>query len=305
MKTHSNYLADVPRIINNSLPDNITWAMEVINDSIRYLVSKYYLNERTYTTVTVAQQQFYNLPAQVKKLTNVTVKIGDVLWQPKESPTRQHWDALNVTTFYQDFPSYFFVFNGQVGIWPKPSSDGNVITMNYKTRIPDLSQADLAVTGSSGTVGISITTNTSTGTVIGATASQSMADSGWLRISHSSTNSMNGDNRWYEINSIDTTGKTIVLKNSYAGPTVTTGSFIIGESPILPEDYQDLPLYRMALIYYTTRFPDATRAAEYQKLWDEGETRLNEEFGSKTSSVVLNDTDEPIYNPNLFTRQVS
>jgi hypothetical protein len=305
MKTYSSYIADIPRIINNSLADNVTWATEVINDSIRYLVTKYYFNERTYSTVTVAQQQFYNLPPQIKKLTNVTVTIGSVLWQPKESPTRQHWDALNVTTFYQDFPSYFFVFNGQVGIWPKPSSAGNIITMNYKTRIPDISQADLVVTGVSGSTGISITTNTITGTVTGATASQSMADSSWIRIPHSTTDTINGDNKWYEISSISGAGKTIVLKNSYAGPTVSGGSFTIGEAPILPEDYQDLPLYRLGVIYYTTRFPDPTRAQLYQKLYDDGEARLNEEFGSKTSSVVLNDTDEPIYNPNLFQRVVS
>lgn len=304
MKTYTSYVNDIPRIINNTLPDNITWGIEVINDSIRYLCSKYYFNEKAYTTVTVAQQQFYNLPPQIKKLTNLTVKIGDVLWQPKESPTRQHWDALNVTTFYQDFPSYFFIFNGQVGIWPKPSSSDNVITMNYKTRIPDLSQADVVATGVTGSTGISITTNTATATVSGITATQIMAEDGWLRIPHdASFVTRNGDNKWYEINSV--TGSTIILKNSYTGPTVAAASVTIGEVPILPEDYQDLPLYRLGVIYYTTRFPDPTRAQQYQALWDEGEKRLNDEFGSKTSSVVLNDTDEPIYNPNLFQRQVS
>lgn len=298
MKSYTGYQTDIPRIINNSLTDNITWGTEVVNDSIRYLVTKYYFNERSYTATTVAQQQFYNLPPQVKKLINLTVTIGSVVWQPKECPTRQYWDALNVITFYQDFPSYFFVYNGQVGIYPNPASSSNTITMNYKTRIPDLSQSDYTT----GTV--AITTNTTTVTGSGTAFANWMAQGGWIRLSHSATNAANGDNQWYEISSV-TNGTTLVLKNPYTGATVTGATFTIGEMPILPEDYQDLPLYRMGLIYYTTRFPDAIRAQQYQKLWDEGETRLNEEFGSKTSSVVLNDTDEPIQNPNLFQRSVS
>ena len=43
----------------------------------------------------------------------------------------------------------------------------------------------------------------------------------------------------------------------------------------------------------------------YQKLWDDGMAALNEEFGSKTTDVVLTDTDAQIVNPNLFVRTVS
>ena len=89
MKTYTSYLNDVARIMNNSLVDNTSWGMELVNDSIRYLTTRYYFNERTYTVPngTVAQTQFYNLPPQVKKLINVTINIGGVLWQPKECPS--------------------------------------------------------------------------------------------------------------------------------------------------------------------------------------------------------------------------
>jgi hypothetical protein len=301
MKTFSGYTTDIPRIINNSQADNITWATELIMDSIRYLVTKYYFNERTYTTATVASQQFYNLPPQVKKLINLTISIGSVLWQPKECPTRQFWDALNVINFTQDFPSYFFIYNGQVGIYPIPSSSSNIMTMNYKTRITDLSMADVTDTTSSRT--IAITTNTATLTASGALFLKWM-EGQWIRLSHSATDANNGDNQWYQINSVTST-TVAVLKNAYTGATVTASGFTIGEVPILPEDYQDLPLYRLGVIYYTTRFPDAARAGQYQKLWDIGEAKLNEEFGSKTSSIILNDTDEAMIQPNLFQRSLT
>lgn len=309
MKTYSNYFGtasltgDIQRIINNSLADNITWGMEMINEATRYLVSKFYLNERTYTVPggTIAQQQFYNLPPQVKELINVTITIGSVVWQSKPCSSRQYWDSLNVITFYQDYPSFFFVYNGQVGIYPIPASNSNVLTLNYKTRIIDLSIDDVTSVTSSNTV--SITTNTPTVTASGATFKAWMAGQ-WIRIPFSTTDSTNGDNQWYQIDSV-TSSTVLVLKNQYTGATVTVAAFTIGQVSILPEDYQDLPLYRMGYIYYTTRFPDPVKAGLYKALYDEGFEKLNEEFGSKTSSVVLTDIDTPVANPNLFVRTVS
>lgn len=276
------------------------WGLEQVNDALRYLIAKYYFNERSYIVPggTVAQQAFYNLPPQVKKIINVTVSIGSVLWQPKECPTRESWDSLNVQLFYNDFPLYYFIYNGQLGIWPIASSNGNIITMNYKTRIADLSQADYT-TGS-----VSVTTNTPTITGSGTTWTKAMAEGGWIHIAHSATDSANGDNQWYQIASVNS-ATSITLMNNYTGATVTAGTYTVGQTSILPEDYQDLPLYRMGIIYYTTRFPDPVRAQTYQKLYDDGEAKLNEEFGSKTTNIVLPDMPLSVANPNLFQRSLT
>lgn len=309
MRTTTSYLdtsttpngGDIPRILNNTLADNMTWGLQELNQSLRYLTTKFYFNERSYTTPTVASQQFYNLPPQVKKLINVTVLIGSTLWQPKECPSREYWDYLNTITFQQDYPSFFFVFNGQVGLWPVPSSSSNTITMNYKIRTVDLSMQDVTSTSASTTV--SITTNTTTVTAAGAAFKDWMAGQ-WIRIPHSSTNATNGDNQWYQISSV-TSSTVLVLKNKYTGATVTGAGFTIGEVPLLPEDYQDLPLWRVGYIYYTTRFPDPARAKLYQDLYDRGFADLNEEFGSKTVSVTLPDTSMNIFNPNLFQSNIT
>lgn len=296
MKTFTSYQTDIPRVINNTLTDNLTWGTEVINDSNRYLVSKYFLNEKSYTTVTASGIQFYNLPPQVKKIINVTVSIGNVLWQPKECPSREFWDYLNTIQFNQDYPSYFFVYNGQVGIFPTPSSNSNTITMNYKTRIIDMSKAD--VTGT-----CTITTNATTVTAAGTPFLNWMAGN-WIRVAYSDTNSSNGDNQWYQIASV-TSSTVLVLKNAYTGATVTAGSFTIGEVSLLPEDYQDLPLWRLGMIYYSTRFPDKIRFEEYKDLYETGFDALNSEFGSKSTQIILNDTNERIFNPNLYQSNVT
>lgn len=302
MKTYTNFLTDIPRIINNSLTDNLNWGMETINDSIRYLVTKYYFNERSYIfpSGTVALQQFYNLPPQVKKIISITVNVGGVNWIPKECPTRAFWDNLNVIQYYQDFPSYFFIFNGKLGLYPTPGTSSNVLTMHYKTRIPELTMADVTQTTTSQTV--SITTNTTTITASGA-AFKKWMEGQWIYLPLGSTDASSGDGQWYQIDTV-TSSTILVLKNQYTGNSTAGASFTIGQVPILPEDYQDLPLYRMGLIYYTTRFPDATRAQLYQGLWDTGEEKLNEEFGSKTTNVAITDVDIDLINPNLYQRNI-
>ena len=294
---------DISRVINNTSINNLNWGLEQINDANRYLCSKYYFNERSYIVPggTVAQTQFYNLPPQVKKLINVTVMIGSVLWQPKECPTRADWDALNVQTFYNDFPLYFFVYNGQVGIWPTPSSNGNVITMNYKTRIVDLSMAD--VTDVSSTKTVSITTNTATVTASGNAFNKWMA-SQWIRIPYSTTDASSGDNQWYQISAVPS-ATTLTLMNNYTGASVTGAGFTIGQCSILPEDYQNLPLFYMGMVYYSTRFPDQTRFNLYKDLYTSGIAQLDSEFGSKTTSVVLQDSPLQVINPNLFQSNIS
>lgn len=280
----------------------MTLGDQLIADSLRYLTGKFYLNERSYTTTTVAKQTFYNLPPQAKQLIDLTVTIGSVVWTTKPCPNREYWDNLNVILFYQDFPSFNFVYNGnQVGIWPIPASDGNLITMNYKVRTTDLSMADVTSTSSSSTV--SVTTNTTTITSSGTVFKQWMAGN-YIQIPPSSTDAANGDNKWYQIDTVPSTS-TLTIKNPYTGASLTGGSFTIGEVPILPEDYQDAPLYRALEIYYTSIVPNANMSNLYKGLYDTSYSMLNDEYGQKTASPVLTDTSAPVYNPNLFVSSIA
>jgi hypothetical protein len=302
MRTTTSYKTDIPRFINNSDTDSVAWGLEQVNDSLRYLTGKFYFNEATYTTDTVALQQFYSLPPHAKKLINVTVEIGGFLWVPNYCPNRRLWDQLNTqTALYQDYPEFFFPYYNEVGLFPTPASSGNTITMNYETRIVDLTMDD--VTQATGPSTMSATNGDATLTASSATFLNWMVGQ-WVRIPFSTSNSTSGDNQWYQIDSVtDSTHCELVAP--YSGNTITGASFTIGQVPLLTEDYQDLPLYRMGWIYYTTRLKDATRAAEYKKLYDTGFEMLNNEYGQKITSPVLIDDDTPLYNPNLFARNLT
>lgn len=302
--TPGSYLSDWTSLTNNTVSANSVQGGVLINDAIRYLATKYYFNEKSYTTVSVTQQAGYTLPSDFEVMENVTLQIGGFVWQGRPAAGRRHYDYLNTAPYYNDYPQFTFIWNGQLLIWPTPASSGNTITMNYKSRVPEVSQADVTQTTASTTV--SITTATTTVTAAGGTPFQSwMGQSGWIRIPHSSTvTATNGDNRWYQIASV-TSATVLTLVSPYLGATVTAGNFTIGDVPILPEDYQDIPLYRALYLYFTSIQPSPDQAKLYKGLFDDSTVELDNKYSSKDYSPVLTDPTAPVFNPNLFPRNLS
>jgi hypothetical protein len=294
MRSYTQLTTDYGILSLNNSPANIVQGTRLINDAIRILVNKFYFNESSFTTPSVSGQQFYNLPPQCRKIINVTGTIGSVVWITKDCPDRNYWDFLNTIQFKQDFPMFHFIWNHntQFGVWPTPASSGNTYTVNYQARNIDLSQPDY-------TTGTVTATNASpTLTFAGSTLVGNMANR-WIQISAPA-----GDNQWYQILSVNTGANTAVLYGNYTGTSVSGASFVIGEMAVLPEDYQDLPLYRALEIYFTSIVSNATKAKLYQGLYERGYEQLNGDYGSKTTGVVLTDTDAELVNPNLFQNNV-
>lgn len=299
MRTTTSYTSDFTNLTNNTSAANSTLGLKLVNDALRYLVGIFFFNERSYIVPggTVDGQAAYRLPYNVKQVINVTVEIGSTLWQPVEIPTRKRYDALNVIPFDNDFPQFFYIYNGEMLLWPTPASDGNEITINYKKRIVDLSAADYTT----GTV--SMTNGSTTITGSGTAWTTNMADR-WINIPLTALNATTGDGEWYQIASVES-ATSLTLYNEYQGGTAAGATYTIGEVPILPEDYQDLPLYRALYIYHTTINKDTDKAALNKSLYDEGYARLEAEFGSKTSGVGITPQDYPTVNPNLFQNNVT
>lgn len=140
----------------NTTTTNLALGLQLINDSHRRFLEKYFFNENSTTITTNSQQQYYPLPYNYSKLKTGTLTIGVLKWNPTEILTRREWDNLNIFPYYADIPNNFFIYNGLFGIWPIPSTTGNIIGYNYKIRVPDLTFADY-VTGT-----VSATTNNQT-----------------------------------------------------------------------------------------------------------------------------------------------
>lgn len=401
MKTYSDYLSDIPNFINVTDSATKTWAMSLINTYLRQVTTFFYFNERSWQVPggTQASQQWYRLPPNVAEVVDVTVNINGVLWIPSFAGNRRYWDALNVISFVQDYPLFFYIYGQQLALFPMPATTGYPIQINYKERITDLSLADyvtgtvaaqqyktgqltftanssnitavtnpqspflsvndqltLVSTGSlptgfvagttywvktvtsptlsgsvttpgqslnptsytivlSATMGGTAITPTSAGsgqitytvdgsiiTGSGTTFNQTMVGQ-WLQIAPSATDAASGDNRWYQIQAVNDATH-LVLFTEYIGngstSSVSGASFRIGQTSIVNENYQDLPLYYMAMVYYASRVPDKNRYQMYQQIYNDKYALLNKEFGAKTTSPVLLDSEVGIYNPNLF-----
>lgn len=283
----------------NTATSNATLGKQQINDAHRYLLEKYFFNENTIAIPTVANQQFYNLPYNYSILKTVTVTQGNLKWTPTEIFTREDWDRLNVFPYNSDIPNNFFIYNGQLGIWPIPSSSANTITFNYKIRVPELKFDDYTT----GTVAATNASATITGTTTSWLANY-LPSAGsvlnlnlWIRIT-----APLGDDNWYQIQSIES-ATSLTLKNTYQGLSTTGASFAIGQMPLLLEDYHDLTAYRPLTIYFSTKVKDKDKLEEFRTLYEEGIKKLDSYSGRKTIQVNLREAVN-MNNPNLFQQNI-
>lgn len=254
------------------------------------VTANFYTSVNT-TALSVGGVQTYQLPPDYSKLKTGTLTIGNLKWTPREILTRMEWDDLNVFPYYADIPNSYYIYNNQFNLWPIPSTTGNIITFNYKRRIPDLSIADYTT----GTVSVSVggTTVTGSGTSWTVTSSTNN-ESRWIQIAQP-----NGDNLWYQVASVDSTTSLTLAQPYYGTVAVSGGTYTLGQMPILMEDFHDMPVYRALMTYFSTIVDNPKKYAEFKDMYDRKLELLEEYAGSKSIDVNLG--RRPLSrNPNLY-----
>lgn len=285
-------------LTNNSSAANLTLGDSLINAEIKTILGKRnwpFLEYQDSTLTTTAGTQFYTLRFNTRKVMSAQVQNGNISYTPREAPSREFWDKLNISSGTQsNVPQWFYVYyagNGipQLGFYPIPSTSSLSIIYTYKFFFRDLSIADYIV----GTV----TTTTSGGTTVvgsGTTWTSAMAKR-WIRIDESSS----GDGEWYQIASV-TNATTLVLATKYGGTSIAAGSstYTIAQVSPLPDPYDWLPVYRAVATYYMKNEDDG-RAKEFTEKANDLYTDMVREFGEKTSNPVISPNDIETLNPNL------
>lgn len=278
---------------------NLTHGDTLINLAIREILGKseWDFMEKTTTMNTVASQQFYELPADYDTLINGPyVIVGNNRYKPKECPSRDFWDHLNMQeNWSSDYPEWYFVFGGQLGLFPTPNTSiSNGLVIPYKRGFSDLSIADYTT----GTVDI-ITNGDETVTGSGTTWTSPMVGR-FLRITPSNTAASSGDGLWYEIES-RTSATVLELKKPYLGTSLTTGAaaaYTIGQMSPLPETYHELPILKAAEKYWGPKSDQ--RAKDFKQQYMELLQQMIDDHSSKTNSPVIDDgSGVNIINPNL------
>lgn len=248
-------------------------------------------------TITTIGVQAYPIPANVSKIKNDTITVGQLVYTPAPIQSIQEWTMLNALPYTSDIPNYFYIYNNQVNFWPIPSTSGNIISFNYKARIADMTYTDYAT----GTVAVAVGSNSFTGT----TTSWNTTGAYPLNTDLSYANLMiagtppKGDGLWYPIQRF--TSDTALLTNLPVvnSPVVTGISYIIGQFPLLQEDFHDILVYSSLMIYYSSIVKDDKEYSKYKDLVDRREKLMEAYLGTKSVNVDLG--DQPIQsNPNLY-----
>lgn len=279
--------------------DNLTHGDTLINLAIREILGSmdWDFMEKTNTQNTVASQRFYELPGDYESMINGPyVLIDSTRYTPKEVPNRRFWDNLNrQEDWSSDFPEWYFIFDGQLGLYPKPNTSiSNALVIPYKRGFADLSIADYTT----GTV--DAITNGST-TVAGDSTVWTAPMAGrFLKVTPTNVVATSGDGLWYEIAS-RSADVTIALTRNYLGTSLTSAAaaaYIIGQMSPLPETYQILPTLKAAEQYWLPK--GDPRANDFAARYDRLLKQMTKDFGTKTTSPVIDDgTETNIINPNL------
>lgn len=295
-------------LTKNTASANLTLGDQMANDDYRALCAlrDWSFLERLRTLTTIASTQFYNLPYDCSHVREVAVIVSSYRYTPKKAPSREFWDDLNQTSYTSDIPEYWFVFSGQIGLWPTPATAGSTINITQKTRVIDLNSADYT-TGSITTSATASGVTTLTGS--GTTWTTSMVGR-YIRITYTdAAASLSGDGVWYEIASVPST-TSLTLVRAYGGTTIAaaTAAYTIGQMPLLPEEFHEMPWDYAAGMYWMKE-NDTRAAGLFEKhgmigsggFLSTGRVRaLENAWASSTTDMVLDDgTEEGIINPNL------
>ena len=367
MKTYTTLKTLFTTLSNNDSTANDTLGGQLISDQHRYLIQKYFDNERTYTTTTVGAQdltltatpavgatsatlssawpyltcqqlavfdsgeqrtvsftynstaitwqsalvetnsaatlstvgvQGYPIPPSVSKIKNDTITIGQLVYTPAPIQSIQEWTMLNALPYTSDIPNYFYIYNNQVNFWPIPSSTGNIITFNYKSRVPDLSFADYS-TGTLSGIAVGSTSITGVGTNWNSSGNYPLnTDMSIFNLALKIT-PPSGDGIWYPIQSFQSNTALTLFQPIQNAPSSTATSYTIGQLPLLQEDFHDTIVYGALTTYFTSIVKDADKYKMYEGLYQSRLNLMEEYNGSKNVNVDLGSQPVP-NNPNIF-----
>jgi len=367
MKTFTGLKNLFTNLSNNVSTDNDTLGGQLISDQHRYLIQKYFDNERVYYTetigaddvvVTVApsdgatsavlasawtsptvQQlvvfdngdqrnvtfrqgstaitwqppltsacttttqsglgvQAYPIPPHISKIKNDTISVGQLQYTPAPIRTMQEWTLINSLPYNSDIPNYFFIYQNQVMFWPIPSSSGNVITFNYKSRVPDLSFADYS-TGTLSSIAVGDNQITGSSTAWNSTGGFPLnTDLTFFNLGLRIT-PPSGDGIWYPILRFTSDTDLLLAAPIQTAPSSSASAYTIGQIPLLQEDFHDMIVYGALQTYYSSIVENDKSFKKYKTLYDERLLLLEDYAGTKSVNVDLGAQPLP-YNPNLF-----
>lgn len=275
MLTLTDLLTRYQEKTNDTTTDNQTLAKERLNQAQLLICSgaNYSFLRRKYQITTVAGQQDYDEPINLRKVTTVYITVSGNDYPINEISDPYEWEKLNTSkTVTSDYPQFFYRENGQISFYPTPASSSLIITERYIKRPAWLEQVDY----STGTI-----TVTSGSTAVTGSATV------WTGLTINDDTAIVIKGKVYRIASI-TSNTALVLAKKYQGTSGSAISYKIGDMPILPEEFQDLVWIKAAKEYYGVNKADAQSYKVLDTMEKEIEARLQQSLLNGSTRNVFN-----------------
>lgn len=266
---------------------SITWTSPLVNTVILT------------TVITTAGVQDYNIPADVSKIKDDTINVGQLKFHPIFVKSIQEWNSINFLPYKGDIVNYCFIYNGKISFFPIPSTTGNIITFNYKIRVIDMTYSDYA-TGTLATAGMTVGSTTVTGVGTGWTVYPQNVDLTSQNLYIMADVATGGDGIWYPILKFTSATVLTLTLPVISAPNITTATtYTIGQMPLLSEDFHDMMVYGALKVYFSTVVTNESKFKEYDALYKDRLELLKDYAGTKSVNVDL-ETEPSTVNPNLF-----
>ena len=294
MITYTSLYTRAADIVGISLTQNTQDLANIkqdINQGIRLFknAARRYWTRAEKSTDIVANQQYYQMPPDCVRVTQVRVKLNGLTFPVQEIDSEAMWNKINIIpTATINLPTYYFVKGyNEIGLWPTPSANATAgLVVSYEPRLVDMSVDD--VTSANQSNATVAATNGSTALTFSSALTKPNMVGQWFQVTDGS------DGNWYQITARpDSTHLT--LGQDYAGTTATAATFTIGQAPDVPEDYHLAFVYFAAAQFFHKR-KDEGQAATYMAMFNDLLNQYIDTYAAKTTGQVQNDLMDMGYN---------
>lgn len=285
LQAAQDYSVDPTTDTQTGLSTTQNFLKREINASVKdmfVLMKKYSLQPLPRTASTVDGQIWYHNPPGLSKIETVTIPLGNIVLPLRVIHSQEEWDKLHIVPITSNYPEAVFPRRDDFGIYPTPST---AVTMtlvgNY---MPENMTADDYTTGT-----VSVTQNTATLTGSGTTWTSDMVGRYFFLTDSLGQSSGN----WYRISAFVSSTE-LTLETYFEESTVSGSTYIIGQSPDIPEELHEFLPHRAAAVYYGSRRRDLEQSGRELNYFYTGDYANEKRRGNIRGGVlaVLKDLQE-------------
>lgn len=246
------------RLSRDNSPATLTQGQEDMNTGYHMFNAKfgrYFSRKQQFADVT-AGQSIYQTPIDSVRIIGMTVMTGagTNTYSPpiKEIRSEEEWRRIKtVPNYSSSWITYYYVLgDDEIEVWPIPSTTiSNGIRFYYQQQDHDLSVEDIVSTTLAPVQTVTVTNGSTTVTSTGATFTNQL-----IGLSFQLTGVT--DLSWYQIVDVPNSS-TLTLKSAFVGPSASSLAFRIGQTSILPQEYQDVPIHYALGLFFSGKGNEA------------------------------------------------